>query len=178
MGIARFTVVWVARTEYRLPEMVATRVGRSAARVLPSQSTEGALIMGAEDNVKKIQSMYEAFGRGDVQTLLDSMTDDIDWSVESSSATAPWYGQRQGKEATSAFFQDYGSSVEVHDFTPTAFGSNDTDVFTIIRFRATVRSTGKEIAGQLHHYVRFRDGKVYYFRGTEDTAQTEAALSS
>jgi hypothetical protein len=26
----------------------------------------------------------------------------------------------------------------------------------------------------LHHYVKFRDGKVEYYRGTEDTARTEA----
>jgi hypothetical protein len=28
----------------------------------------------------------------------------------------------------------------------------------------------------LHHWFRFRDGKIYYYRGTEDSAQTEAAL--
>jgi hypothetical protein len=27
-------------------------------------------------------------------------------------------------------------------------------------------------------YFRFRDGKIAYYRGTEDTAQTGAALSS
>jgi len=28
----------------------------------------------------------------------------------------------------------------------------------------------------LHHFFRFRDGKMTYYRGTEDTAQTEAVL--
>jgi hypothetical protein len=28
----------------------------------------------------------------------------------------------------------------------------------------------------LHHYFRFQSGKIAYFRGTEDTAQTEAVL--
>jgi len=27
-----------------------------------------------------------------------------------------------------------------------------------------------------HHYFKFRDGKVAYYRGTEDTAQTETVL--
>jgi len=26
----------------------------------------------------------------------------------------------------------------------------------------------------LHHYFAFRDGKIAYYRGTEDTAQTQA----
>jgi ketosteroid isomerase-like protein len=34
-----------------------------------------------------------------------------------------------------------------------------------------------EVFGRdLHHYFRFRDGKIACYRGTEDTAQTEAAL--
>jgi hypothetical protein len=28
----------------------------------------------------------------------------------------------------------------------------------------------------LHHYFRFREGKVAYYRGTEDTALTEELL--
>lgn len=29
----------------------------------------------------------------------------------------------------------------------------------------------------LHHYFRFRDGKIEYYRGSEDTVQTVAALA-
>ena len=28
----------------------------------------------------------------------------------------------------------------------------------------------------LHHFFTFRDGKIAYYRGIEDTAQTEAVL--
>ena len=28
----------------------------------------------------------------------------------------------------------------------------------------------------LHHFFRFRDGKIAYYRGSEDTAVTAAAL--
>jgi ketosteroid isomerase-like protein len=28
----------------------------------------------------------------------------------------------------------------------------------------------------LHHFFTFRDGKIAHYRGTEDTAQTEAVL--
>ncbi len=30
----------------------------------------------------------------------------------------------------------------------------------------------------LHHYFTFRDGKIVYYRGTEDTAQTAAVLQA
>jgi ketosteroid isomerase-like protein len=31
-------------------------------------------------------------------------------------------------------------------------------------------------AMNLHHFFKFRDGKIAYYRGTEDTAQTQAVL--
>jgi ketosteroid isomerase-like protein len=42
--------------------------------------------------------------------------------------------------------------------------------------RATARATGRTVEQNLHHYFRFRDGKVDFYRGSEDTAQTVAAL--
>ena len=45
-----------------------------------------------------------------------------------------------------------------------------------VRFRARSRGTGKTAAMDLHHFFRFRDGKIAYYRGTEDTAQTARVL--
>lgn len=35
---------------------------------------------------------------------------------------------------------------------------------------------GKAAQMNLHHYFRFRDGKIAYYRGAEDIAQTRAVL--
>ena len=83
---------------------------------------------------------------------------------------------RHGKDAVAEFFVAFGSAMEVDEFTPVSLAANDTDVLTVIRFRARSRSTGNTAAMDLHHYFRFRDGKIAYYRGTEDTAQTEAVL--
>ena len=53
--------------------------------------------MGSEDNIKTIQRVYEAFGRGDVATILDALADDVDWASDTSSTVAPWYGVKHGK---------------------------------------------------------------------------------
>ena len=132
--------------------------------------------MSADANIKTITQVYEAFGRGDVAAILDAVTDDVDWAAEAASSAAPWYGVRHGRDAVAAFFSDFGSTMEVEEFTPVSFAANDTDVLTMVRFRARSRSTGKTAAMNLHHYFKFRDGKIAYYRGTEDTAQTETAL--
>ncbi len=45
-----------------------------------------------------------------------------------------------------------------------------------MRFGIRSRQTGREATMHLHHYWRFRDGKVAYYRGSEDTALTAATL--
>lgn len=132
--------------------------------------------MSADANIKTITSVYEAFGRGDVAAILDAVTDDVDWAAEAASSGAPWYGVRHGKDAVAGFFTDFGSTMEVEEFTPVSVAANDTDVLTVVRFRSKSRATGKSAAMDLHHFFRFRDGKIAYYRGTEDTAQTEAVL--
>jgi ketosteroid isomerase-like protein len=134
--------------------------------------------MGTDDNIKTIQSVYEAFGRGDVGAILDNVTDDIDWAADTTSTAAPWYGARQGKDGVTAFFQAFGSTMEVDEFNPFTFAANEDAVFTLVRLRAKVRSTQQTVEMNLHHYFRFRGGKVFYYRGTEDSTQVEAALGT
>jgi ketosteroid isomerase-like protein len=138
----------------------------------------GVFNMSADANIKTIMSVYEAFGRGDVAAIVDAVTDDVDWAAEAAGAAAPWYGVRHGKDAVGAFFAEFGSTMEVEEFTPVSIAANDTDVLTVVRFRARSRATGKTAAMDLHHLFTFRDGKIAYYRGTEDSAQTQAVLQA
>jgi ketosteroid isomerase-like protein len=76
-----------------------------------------------------------------------------------------------------AFFEDIGKTIEIDDFTPLTFASNDDgDVFAIVRWAWRSRQTGAEAKMQLHHWWRVTNGKISYFRGAEDTPTTLAAL--
>ncbi|HEY1325164.1 MAG TPA: nuclear transport factor 2 family protein [Streptosporangiaceae bacterium] len=132
--------------------------------------------MSSDANIKTIMGVYEAFGRGDVAAILDAVTSDVDWAAEADPAVAPWHGVRHGQQAVAAFFAEFGSTMEVEEFTPVSIAANDTDVLSVVQFRARSRATGKTAAMNLHHFFKFRDGKIAYYRGTEDTAQTQAVL--
>jgi hypothetical protein len=134
--------------------------------------------MGSEDNIKTIRAFYEAFGRGDVRAILDAVTDDVDWASDTSSTVAPWYGVKHGKDGVTSFFQAYGGTMEVDEFTPVTFAADEDAVFTIVHCRARSRATDKAVDMNLHHYFRFRGGKISYYRGSEDSVQTEAALQA
>jgi uncharacterized protein len=133
--------------------------------------------VSGKDNIETIKSVYAAFGRGDVGAIVDAVTDDVDWASDTSSDGAPWYGVRKGKEGVGAFFEAFGKAMEVEDFTPLTFAaSTEGDVLTVVRFAVRSRETGKFAKMQLHHWFRFRDGKISYYRGTEDTAITVETL--
>ena len=130
----------------------------------------------SQENVATIQSIYEAFGRGDVDFILDRVTDDVDWASEPDSKIAPWHGIRRGRAEVPSFFEALGGAVEVTEFTPLAFASNESDVMVVIRFGMRVRATGRSGTMDIHHWWQLRDGKIFRYRGTEDTAMTAELL--
>ncbi|MFC9324951.1 nuclear transport factor 2 family protein [Kitasatospora sp. NPDC057015] len=134
--------------------------------------------MNQQSMIETIRSVYAAFGSGDVAGILARLGDDVDWASETTSAAAPWYGVRHGKAEVADFFEQFGSTVAVEEFTPISYAANDTDVLTVVRMRARHRASGRPLLMDLHHRFTFRDGKIVHYRGTEDTAQTEAAFRS
>ena|SRR6476646_3882285 len=127
-------------------------------------------------NVEAVQAIYEAFGKGDVDTILGMLADDVDWSAEAEGTRAPWYGRRTKAEIP-AFFQAIYENLDVTEFDIVSIAANDTDVMAVIHFGETVKSTGKSGSMTLHHWWRFRDGNVVLYRGTEDTALTAELLT-
>jgi ketosteroid isomerase-like protein len=131
----------------------------------------------ADKKIATVQKIYEAFGRGDVATILDQVTDDVDWASEPESTIAPWHGVHKGKGEVPKFFEAIGTNLDVTEFTPLAFASSDQDVMTVVRFGMRVPATGKSGEMDLHHWFHFdADGKVDRYRGTENTALTAELL--
>jgi ketosteroid isomerase-like protein len=129
-----------------------------------------------DPKIAAIRRVYEAFGRGDIGFILDQLTDDVDWASCPGSDVAPWHGIHRGKAEVPNFFKALGGALQITEFTPLSFASNETDVMTVTRWAATAPATGKSLTMDIHHWFRFRDGKIYFYRGTEDTAQTAEAL--
>lgn len=134
--------------------------------------------MSADENVATVKAIYEAFGTGDVAAILDLCTDDVDWATEAAGDDAPWWGRRQGKEAVTGFFSGIAGTVEVTEFAPLSFAANDTEVMVLLRFGSRNIATGKAATMNLHHYFRFRDGRVEYYRGSEDTQLTASTIAA
>lgn len=134
--------------------------------------------MSPETNLQTVKTIYDAFGRGNVAAILYTVTDDVDWAPDAASDSAPWCGQRIGKGAVSEFFTALAEAIDVVDFTSLSFAANDDEVMVLIRFATRSRASGKEATMHLHHYWRFREDKIEYYRGSEDTELTAATLAA
>ena len=128
-------------------------------------------------NVEAVQRLYAAVGRNDIDAILAELADDVDWAAEAASTSVPWYGEFHGKAEVPRFFKELGANIEITDFTPLAFPFDETNVIVPVRFAYTVNATGKTTAMTMQHWWRFADGKIVFFRGTEDTEQSAAAFA-
>jgi ketosteroid isomerase-like protein len=134
--------------------------------------------MSQQANLTLVSEIYAAVGRGDVAAILDRVTDDVDWSAEAASNAAPWYGPRTGKTGVESFFRDLAESIEITEFTPHGFAAGQDDVHLLVRWTFRSVITGRQASMTMHHYWRIRDGKIEYFRGSEDTEQTARVLTA
>jgi len=56
-------------------------------------------------NTETVKVIYEAFGRGDVATILDKLDDAVEWESAVPVADVPWLQARRGKASIAGFFQ-------------------------------------------------------------------------
>jgi ketosteroid isomerase-like protein len=120
-------------------------------------------------NLETVQSIYAAFGSGDVPAILERLADDIEWDADSSS-NLPLVLPRRGRAEVGEFFAAT-QAVDFTKFEPTALLEGGDMVVALVDVNFTVKATGKSVE-QLDevHIWRFNsDGKVKNFRHRVDT---------
>jgi uncharacterized protein len=134
--------------------------------------------MSHEQNITTVKEIYDAVGSGDVDAILDRVAEDVDWAAEATGNGAPWHGPRPGKDGVAKFFSDLAGSIEITQFTPHSYAAGDNDVHLLVDWAFRSITTGREASMTMHHYWRLRDGKVAYFRGSEDTELTAQVFAA
>ena len=131
----------------------------------------------SQENVGLVKSMYEAFGRGDVPTVLAGMDPKIEWNEAENFPYAdrnPYIGPAAILEGVFARlgseWDGFGLDVEeVLDTSDTIVARG--------RYKGAYKKTGVRIHAQFAHVWRLRGGKVVAFQQHVDTAQVAKALA-
>ncbi|MCB9519834.1 MAG: nuclear transport factor 2 family protein [Myxococcales bacterium] len=123
-------------------------------------------------NVETLQSVYAAFGRGDIPAILATMSPDIVFEPDTIDHGIPWIMPGRGIDHVTRFFGAV-AGLQFDVFAPEAFLADDQNhVAVLIRHDARVSATGKRFAGVEIHYWTFDDaGQIVALKHFVDTKQ-------
>ena len=126
---------------------------------------------GADANVATVMAIYEAFGRGDVELIVDQLDDDVDWEMGVDGHGIPWLEPGRGHDHVRGFFACLGSSVEITHFQPGRPLTNENQVAVPVALAAKVKASGKQWREEheIHLWTFGPDGKVVAFKHVVDT---------
>jgi uncharacterized protein len=133
--------------------------------------------MSQQNNIRTVKDIYDAVGRGDLEAILERVTDNVDWAAEVAGTRAPWHGPRTGKSGVASFFEDINTSIEISEFEPHSYAAGDDVVHLLVDWTFRPLANGRQTSMTMHHYWQLRDGKVARFRGSEDSALTAEAFA-
>lgn len=122
-------------------------------------------------NIFFVRSLYTAFGRGDVSTIVNAMTPDAVWEVVGRVKDYPLFGARRGPAAVRDFFKQVGENQEAVSFSPRDFHAAGDVVLVLGHYTWMLRRTGRPVDAEWAHVFTVRDGKIAAFREFTDTAQ-------
>ena len=126
-------------------------------------------------NTKVVQDAYAAFSRGDIQGVLDTLSEDINWKpVTGAASYVPMAGERRDKKGVADFFKKVGENIKFSQFEPREFISQGDRVVTLGHYKGTSPS-GRTFDSDFVMVFKLRNGKVTHFQEFLDVAQLNAA---
>jgi uncharacterized protein len=127
-------------------------------------------------NIDTVKTIYENFQRGDVPAILARLHEDVEWEHDTVNHGIPWIVPRRGRANVIGFFESL-ATLDIKQFEPRHFLSDDRHVAVICVLEAVVKSTGRTIKELETHVWTFDDeGMVTKFRHAIDTHQAWLAV--
>lgn len=131
--------------------------------------------MGEQDNVAVVRGTYEAFGRGDIEALIDALDPNIEWITPGPSELAT-AGTRRGQQQVRQFFDSVGELFDFQRFEPKTFIADGDTVVVLGEDTVTLKPTGKTLEDSWAHVMTVKNGKIVRFQEYLDTAATVMEL--
>jgi uncharacterized protein (TIGR02246 family) len=125
----------------------------------------------SNSNAQLVREMYKSFQRGDLEAVLNSMTQEVTWTVP---GAAPFSGTRNGREQVRQFFREMSQAVQMEQFQVDEVLADADKVVALGRQQAIVRATGRHLDFSWVHIYTIRDRKVAAANMFNDSMSTAA----
>lgn len=130
------------------------------------------------DNVAFVRSMYDAFSKGDVATVLGGMSPDIVWRQAENSPYAdrnPYHGP---DAIVAGVFARLAGEWDGFGLTMDDLIDGGDRVVALGRYTGTYKGTGRKMNPQAVHVWTLKDGKVVAFQQYLDTLDMARAMGA
>jgi uncharacterized protein len=128
---------------------------------------KGTFPMPELQNIDLIKKLYEAYGKGDIDTVIDHLADPFDWRFDAPSII-PFAGdQKTPDEVRRRFFGSLAESQKDQALSPQEFIAQDDKIVMLGRYSATVA-----------HVFTIQNGKITRFVNFTDTARLAEAYTA
>lgn len=128
----------------------------------------------AAANLAVVGGIYEAFGRGDIDFILDQIAEDCAWESwldnHGQQAGIPPMKPRQGRAGVAEFFA-YVGTMQIQDFQVLDMLASDRQVVVEVQISIAMADGGSVTDEELHLYSLNDAGKVNRMRHYVDTAK-------
>ncbi len=129
-------------------------------------------------NSDLLKNLYEAFGKGDMPTVLGAMHAQINWREAEGHPYQPggdaWVGPN---EVLNKLFVRLGEEWDGFAVRAKAYHESDDHTVTVEgRYTGTYKGTGKELDSPFCHVWHVQDGKVDHFQQYTNTAAFQEVM--
>ena len=131
--------------------------------------------MSEQDDVRTVQEIYAAFGRGDIPSILNVVSPNVEW-FNAGPTEIPYAGRRRGLDEVKEFFQTLYAMVEPDEFEPQEYLAQGDRVIVLGRWSGRSKTTGRAFESAWAMAWTLQNGKVTSFRSYEDTEAVAAAF--
>lgn len=127
-------------------------------------------------NADTMKTGYEAFARGDMETVMSIWNDDIRWEGANHPAL-PGSGVTEGKQQiVEQVFGDLPNHYDEFSVSPDEFLEDGETVVVLGHQHSRAKASGQEVQVPFVHVWRMRDGKASRAQILTDTAVIAEAL--
>jgi hypothetical protein len=132
-------------------------------------------VMTEKENLETVRKAYDAFGRGDLDVLLELLAEDVEW-VTPRVEDIPYSGNCRGRAQVGEFFRALTEAEDVLSMRQDDFLVTGSLVAVRGRMRTRVRATGRTVETPYAHFFSVVDGRIQEFQEFYDTAAVGEAF--
>ncbi len=126
--------------------------------------------MNIQENTQVVQQGYALFMKGDIPSLLNTYSDDVEFIFSGNPEINPISGTFRGKDQIRNFFSIVADNLQFETFEPREFIAQGDKVVVLGHDRGIAKATGESFEQDWVHVLTVQNGKISRLQGFLDNS--------